>query len=117
MNKVILVGRITKDLELKEIGEDKIPFVNFHLAVTSGYKKSTGEKIVDFIPVCAWSRNAENLYKYTGKGTLLSVVGNLKIRTYKTDEGSNKYVAEVRAERIQFLERKKQEEKGQDEII
>ncbi|GAA0181189.1 single-stranded DNA-binding protein [Clostridium sediminicola] len=114
MNKIMLVGRITKDLELKEVGEDKVPVVNFTIAVNSGINKNTGEKIVDFLPVSAWNKNAENLYKYTGKGTLISIIGSLRNRNFKISDGITKQIPEVRAERIQFLETKKREQEAKE---
>lgn len=116
MNKVMLVGRITKDLELKEIGDEKIPVVNFTIAVNTGINKNTGEKIVDFLPVSAWNKNAESLYKYTGKGTLISVIGSMRNRNFKISDGIVKQIPEVKAERIQFLESRKREKENTEEV-
>jgi single-strand DNA-binding protein len=117
MNKVMLVGRIVRDLELKEIGEDKVLVINFTVAVNTGMNNSTGEKIVDFLPVSAWNKNAENLFKYSGKGHLVSIIGNLRIRSYKNAEGQTRYIPEVRAERIQFLDSNKNEKTDVQEMI
>lgn len=116
MNKVMLVGRITKDLELKKVGDEKVSVVNFTIAVNTGINKNTGEKIVDFIPVSAWNKIAENLYKHTGKGTLISVIGSLRSRNFKITDGIVKQIPEVKAERIQFLEFRKREKEITEEV-
>ena len=94
MNKVTLIGRITKDLELKHIGEKNTANVKFNLAVDN---YENGQKGADFIPVTVWGKQAENLCKYCGKGSQIAVNGALKIRSYDKD-GVKKYVTEVLAD-------------------
>ncbi|SHH66944.1 single-stranded DNA-binding protein [Clostridium grantii] len=117
MNKILLVGTIMTELELKEVGEDKIPLVNFTLEVNNGFNSITKERIVDFLSVSAWNKNAENLFRYSGKGHLVSIIGSLKSRSYKNAEGQTRYIPEVRAERIQFLDYKKSENTSLNQII
>ena len=117
MNKILLVGTIMTELELKEVGEDKIPLVNFTLEVNNGFNSITKERIVDFLSVSAWNKNAENLFRYSGKGHLVSIIGSLKSKSYKNAEGQTRYIPEVRAERIQFLDYKKSENTSLNQII
>ena len=100
MNKVILIGRITKDLELKHIGEKNTANVKFNLAVDN---YENGQKGADFIPVTVWGKQAENLCKYCGKGSQIAVNGALKIRSYDKD-GVKKYVTEVLADGFNGIE-------------
>lgn len=100
MNKVALIGRITKDLELKHIGEKNTANVKFNLAVDN---YENGQKGADFIPVTVWGKQAENLCKYCGKGSQIAVNGALKIRSYDKD-GVKKYVTEVLADGFNGIE-------------
>lgn len=100
MNKVTLIGRITKDLELKHIGEKNTANVKFNLAVDN---YENGQKGADFIPVVVWGNQAENLCKYCGKGSQIAVNGALKIRSYDKD-GVKKYVTEVLADGFNGIE-------------
>lgn len=100
MNKVTLIGRITKDLELKHIGEKNTANVKFDLAVDN---YENGQKGADFIPVTVWGKQAENLCKYCGKGSQIAVNGALKIRSYDKD-GVKKYVTEVLADGFNGIE-------------
>lgn len=109
MNKVMFIGRITKDIELKQINENNKYVAAFKIAVDRGYLDSKGEKLVDFIPVVAWEKLAENLSKYTKKGSLICVIGKLHMKSYETKEGSKRYICEVIAQEIQFLDNKKKE--------
>lgn len=100
MNKVALIGRITKDLELKHIGEKNTANVKFNLAVDN---YENGQKGADFIPVVVWGKQAENLCKYCGKGSQIAVNGALKIRSYDKD-GVKKYITEVLADNFNGIE-------------
>lgn len=117
MNNIVLIGRITRDLELKYTPHGNA-VVNFSVAVDRDFSK---EKITDFINVVTWNKSAENLAKYMKKGSLIGVVGSLQTRSYKDKEGNNRTVYEVLAANIQYLESKKdatekekQEEKQED---
>lgn len=103
MNKVILIGRITKDVEVKEIGAN-LKVSNFSLAVSTHTKDEEGNYKSEFINIVAWNETAENLKKYTGKGDLISVEGRLQTRSYEKD-GAKVYVTEVVAERIVYLQK------------
>ncbi|MCY6484536.1 single-stranded DNA-binding protein [Clostridium aestuarii] len=107
MNKVMFIGRITKDIELKHIKENDKYVTNFTLAVERPFKNEKGERITDFIPIVAWERNAEKLSKFTKKGSLMSVIGRLQIISYEGKDGIKRYISQVIAQEIQFLDRAK----------
>jgi single-strand DNA-binding protein len=104
INRVILVGRITKDPELKTT-QSSIPVVTFTLAVNRQYSDTSGEKQTDFIQCVVWRKQAENMAKYVHKGDLIGVDGRIQTRQYEGDNGM-KYVTEIVADSIQFLETK-----------
>lgn len=104
VNKIILIGRLTEDPSLKYTTNGNA-VSRMTLAVDRNYKDSQGNKKVDFIPVIAWKKLAEIVAEYMKKGKLISVVGSLEIRSYE-DKGDTKYIAEVIAEDIKFLDKK-----------
>jgi len=104
MNKVILVGRITRDPELKSVNNG-LSVVNFTLAVNRPFQDQQGERNADFINCSVWRKQAENLAKYVKKGSLIGVEGRVQTRSYEVD-GSTRYVTEVLCENIQFLDTK-----------
>lgn len=107
MNYVFEIGRIANDLELKEVGEGKV--VNFSLAVNKGVKNAEGNYEADFFQVVAWNKTAENLVEYCKKGDQIAVAGKLQNRSYDTDNGFKRYITEIIASNIQFLQSKKGE--------
>lgn len=109
MNKIILIGRITKDPELTHFNEGEGHYCRFFLAVDRRYKNSEGIKEADFIPIRVWSKGAEYVANYVKKGDLLSINGNLRISSYEDKEGNKKYVSEVIAEEIKKIASKKEE--------
>jgi single-strand DNA-binding protein len=104
MNRVILVGRITKDPEMKKTAQD-IAVVNFTIAVNRNYTDTQGEKQADFISCVVWRKQAENVAKYVTKGMLLGVEGRIQTRQYESETGM-KYITEVLCDSVQFLENK-----------
>lgn len=102
VNKVVLIGRLTKDPELKFTANKGTATARFNLAVPKRYKKEGGPD-ADFIPVVAWGKTAENIVNYQKKGRLISVSGRIETRSYE-HEGSRKYVTEVVADEVSFLE-------------
>ena len=111
MNKVILVGRLVKDPELRKTNND-ISVVQFTIAVNRTYQTRNGEKTADFINCVAWRNLAELLAKYMRKGSLMGVEGQLQVRTYEDQNGAKKYVTEVICDNIHFLESKGARENG-----
>ena len=109
LNNVALVGRMTKDAELRRTASGKA-VASFTLAVNRGYQDAGGKE-ADFIPVVTWNKLAESIAQYCSKGSLVSVEGSLRDRTYQNHEGKNVYVIEVLADRVDFLDTRKKEEK------
>lgn len=100
MNKCILTGRITKDLELRKTNSDK-SVCNFTIAVN---ERATED--VDFIDCEAWGKTAENLCEYQSKGNLIAVFGRLKKRDYEDKDGNKRNKSYIVADEIEFLEKK-----------
>ena len=105
MNKVILIGRLTKDPELRKTPTD-VSVVQFTIAVNRAYQQN-GEKQADFINCVAWRNQAENLAKYIKKGGQIAVEGSIQTRSYDDPNGVRKFVTEVICNQITFLESKK----------
>ena len=110
MNKVILIGRLTKDPELKKTNSG-LSYVQFNLAVNRNYTNKSGEKQADFINCVAWRTQADNLVKYIKKGGLIGIEGEIQTRTYDDKNGTKKYITEVLCNSIEFLEPKSQQSK------
>ncbi|PKK93025.1 MAG: single-stranded DNA-binding protein [Tenericutes bacterium HGW-Tenericutes-6] len=104
MNRVILVGRITKDPEVKQT-QSNIPVASFTLAVNRQFADQSGERQADFIQCVVWRKQAENLARFVKKGALLGIEGRIQTRTYEAENGT-RYVTEVLCDSIQFLESK-----------
>ena len=109
MNIVSLIGRMTKDVELRRTGEDKA-VAHFRLAVNRDYKNEQGEYEADFINCVAFGKQGEIISKYVHKGDKFAVVGRLKTGDYEADGGKKVYYTDVIVEKFDFLERKKQTE-------
>lgn len=106
MNKVILMGRLTKDPELRYTTTNNTAVCSFTLAVNRRFTKQGEEKQADFIQVVAWSKQAEFCGKYFQKGRQVAVVGRIQTRTYDDSEGKKHYVTEVVAEEAYFADSK-----------
>ncbi|WP_088840963.1 single-stranded DNA-binding protein [Listeria sp. ILCC797] len=108
LNKVVLIGRIAQDLELKKVEtqDGSKSVCNFRLAVTRDRKnKKTGDYGADFISCVIWGKQAENLYEYQKKGKLILVTGRIQVRDYDNQEGKKQYVTEVLADDIKYMEK------------
>lgn len=113
LNRVVLMGRIVADPELKTTPSG-ISVTSFRLAVDRSYVKQGEERKADFIDVVCWRQTAEFVCRYFGKGSLIAVDGQLQSRTYQARDGTNRYVTEVVAENISFTgERREQSEQRQ----
>lgn len=111
LNRVILIGRLTRDPELSYIPSGDA-VVKFTLAVDRNYTNKQGERDTDFIPILAWRKLGEVVSKYIVKGSLVAVDGRLQVRTYEKD-GQRRYVTEVVAENVRFLDYRKSQEQEQ----
>lgn len=108
INNVVLTGRITRDIELKQTTTNKSA-VNFTLAVNRNYKNEQGEQQADFINCIAYGKQAENMARFLNKGSLIGIEGRIATRNYKNKDGKITYATEVIADRVNFLESKKQQ--------
>lgn len=108
LNRAILIGRLTRDPELKYLPSG-VPVANFTLAIDRSYTNKQGERETDFVPIVVWQKAAENCVKYIGKGSLVAVDGRLQIRSYDQD-GQRRYITEVVAGDVRFLDRRKSDQ-------
>ncbi len=103
MNKVVLIGRMTKEPELKFTPGTGTAVTTFTMAVNRRFKKE-GQPDADFIPIVVWGKQAESTANYMSKGKLLSVAGRIETRSYEAKDGGRRYVTEVVADEVSFLE-------------
>ncbi|HOA54366.1 MAG: single-stranded DNA-binding protein [Acetivibrionales bacterium] len=104
MNKVILMGRLTRDPELRYTAASNIPRCTFTLAVDRRFSKPGEEKQADFINIVAWRNQAEFCSKYFTKGMRVAVVGSLQNRSWDDNEGKKHYITEVIADEVHFAD-------------
>ena len=103
VNKVILLGRLTKEPELKST-QNGISRCSFTLAVDRRFKNADGERETDFINCTAWRGTAEFITNYFRKGQRIAIVGSIQVRSYETDAGERRYITEVNAEEAYFAD-------------
>lgn len=106
LNQVVLVGRLVKDVELKELESDK-KVANITLAIPRPYKNADGEYETDFVDCRLWNNIAENTAEYCKKGDIVGVKGRLQSRIEEENE-NKKYIMEVIAEKVTFLSSRKE---------
>jgi single-strand DNA-binding protein len=105
LNRVILIGRLTKDPELRYT-QNGTAVASFTLAVNRMRTNQQGEREADFIPIVVWQKQAENCANYIGKGSLVAVEGRLQVRTYDDKEGQRRWITEVVGENVRFLDKR-----------
>ncbi|EGQ4184340.1 single-stranded DNA-binding protein [Staphylococcus pseudintermedius] len=105
LNRVVLVGRLTKDPEFRTT-QSGVEVATFTLAVNRNYKNKNGEQQADFINCIVFRKQAENVNNYLNKGNLAGVDGRLQSRSYENQEGRRIFVTEVICDSVQFLESK-----------
>lgn len=116
MNKCALVGRLVKDPELKFGQGAGVAVCNFTIAVNRRFKKE-GQPDADFIPVVCFGKGAEATANYMTKGSLVSVAGYIQTRNYEAKDGTRRYVTEIVADEVNFLDSKgKKEDNGHSNI-
>lgn len=104
MNKVILLGRLTKDVETRYTQTNNSLVATFTLAVNRRFAKEGEERQTDFINIVAWGKTGEFSSKYFKKGLQVAVVGRLQNRSYEDSNGQKKYITEVIAEEVYFAD-------------
>ncbi len=105
LNRVILIGRLTKDPELRYT-PNGTAVATFTLAVNRNRANQEGEREADFIPIVVWQKQAENCANFISKGSLVAVDGRLQVRTYDGKDGQRRWITEVVAENVRFLDRR-----------
>ena len=105
MNKVVLIGRLTKDPELRFTPGGGNAVCSFNLAVDK-YNTTTKQKEADFIPCVVWGKQAEALAQYQLKGSMIAISGKIQTRSYEDQQGIKRYITEVLVQEQQFLESK-----------
>ncbi len=103
INNVVLVGRITKDPELRYTPSN-VATVSFSIAIDRAYQSQNGERQADFINCVAWRQSAEFLAKYVKKGYMIGVTGSIQTRNYQAQDGTTRYVTEVVCNSVQNLQ-------------
>ena len=102
MNKVILIGNLTKDPEISTTTSG-VSVCRFTIAISRKYANSEGERETDFINIVVWRTLADNCHKFLMKGSKVGIVGNIQSRSYDATDGSKRYVTEVIAEEVEFI--------------
>lgn len=102
MNKVILIGNLTRDPELSET-PNGIAYCKIGLAVSRAYANEDGERETDFFNLTVWREQAKNCEKYLSKGSKIGIVGSIQIRSYEDKEGNKRTVHEIQVNEVEFL--------------
>lgn len=114
LNSVVLVGRLTKDAELRYTPNNQA-VATFSLAVNRPFKNQNGDREADFINCVIWRQQAENLANWAKKGALIGITGRIQTRNYENQQGQRVYITEVVADNFQLLEFNKQNNQGQSQ--
>ena len=112
MNKVILMGRLTKDPEVRYTQTSNTMVASFTLAVNRRFTRQGEERQADFLPIVAWGKSAEFCSKYFKKGQQVGVIGRVQTRSYDDAQGQKRYITEVIAEETYFADSKRDGESG-----
>ncbi|HOC91642.1 MAG TPA: single-stranded DNA-binding protein [bacterium] len=105
LNRIILIGRLTREPEMRYTTGAGKPVATFTIAVDRGFQQAGREKEADFIRIVCWEKLAETCKKYLVKGQLVAVEGRLQIRNWETPQGEKRTIAEVRADSVKFLDK------------
>jgi single-strand DNA-binding protein len=109
MNKVCLIGRLTKDPEVRYTQTNNTLVASFNIAVNRRFAKETDEVKADFIPIIAWAKTGEFCSKYFKKGQQVGIVGRIQTRNWDDEQGTKHYATEVIAEEVYFADSKKED--------
>lgn len=113
MNKVYLIGNLTRDPEQSETSGG-IPFCRFSIAVNRNYASSDGERITDFFNITVWRGQAESCGRYLKKGSKVAIVGSLQNRSYEDKDGNKRNVTDIVASEVEFLSSKSSSDAQED---
>lgn len=114
INNVVLVGRMTRDAELRYTPSNQA-VATFTLAVNRNFKNQNGDYEADFINCVMWRQQAENIANWTQKGMLVGITGRIQTRNYENQQGQRVYVTEVVGETFQVMESRKDQQGGQSQ--
>ena len=114
MNRCFLIGNLTRDPELATTNSG-VSVCRFSLAVTRNFSNADGEREADFLNIIVWRSQAENCHKYLKKGSKCAVTGSIQTRSYDAQDGSKRYVTEIVADNVEFLNSKASGD-GQDKV-
>ncbi len=114
MNSVILIGRTTREPELKILANSGTAVANFNIAVDREFQVKGKDKMTDFFNIVIFGKSAEYAANYLKKGKLCAVKGSIQNRTYDTKEGEKRYITEIVADRLQILEWEKEQNNAQE---
>lgn len=109
MNKVFLIGNLTRDPELRQT-QSGVPICNFTIAVNRNYTDASGEKQTDFFNCVAWQGKAESIHKYCKKGNKVAVAGSIQLRNYEDNQGIKRTAVDIIVQDLEFLTPKAQDE-------
>ena len=115
MNKVNIIGRITKELELKQTSSN-ISFIRFSIAVDRTFKNEEGEYETDFFNVVAWRKTAEFINNYFGKGSRIAISGKLQQNSFDDNEGNHRTSVEIVADEVDLIDKKKDIEANNETV-
>ena len=116
LNRIVIVGRLTRDPELRRTTSET-PVASFTIAVNDTQKDANGNEITSFIGVTVWNNQADNVAKFLRKGSLVGVDGRIRQRTFERRDGTKSSVIEISADRVEFLEPKGAREVQNEEVI
>ncbi len=116
MNKIVLIGRLTKDPELRYTSSN-VPVANFDIAVNRRFSDANGERIADFFKIVVWRKPAENVKLYCTKGDLVGIEGELQNRDYEDEHKNKRRIVEIIADRVEFLSQKQTEKSKENKDI
>jgi single-strand DNA-binding protein len=111
LNRVSLVGRLTKDVEVRYATDGQTAIAKFTLAVDRTFKKD-GQPSADFLPIIVFGKSAENCGKYIGKGRLVGVSGRIQTRSWDDTDGKRHYATEIIADEVDFLDKASEQSAG-----
>lgn len=115
MNKVFLIGRLTKDPELRYTNSN-IPVSRFTVAVNRTFANQAGEREADFINIVVWRKQAENVKSYLKQGSQVAIDGRIQTGSYDGEDGKKRYTTEVVADNVQFLDTKSSRENQNNDM-
>ena len=117
LNQVACVGRITKDLDVRYVGDKQQAVASFSIAVSRNFKNKQGVIEADFLSCNVWGKDAENMQKYCGKGSLVSVIGRLQSNSYTNKQNERVYTTEIVVSDVRFLSSKKKITDGNSPML